>query len=152
MKHFESRDAVLDFAIKNEDEAREFYLKLASSSKNEDMKKVFEEFAQEEGFHKDKLQKIKAGKAQPADPTKKIADMKIADYVVDVEPNPNLDYQGALMLAMKKEKAAFRLYSDLAKIADEQELRDIFASLAQEEAKHKLRFELEYDQEILKEN
>ena len=32
------------------------------------------------------------------------------------------------------------------------ELRKMFLSLAQEEAKHKLRFEIEYDDEIMKEN
>jgi rubrerythrin len=53
---------------------------------------------------------------------------------------------------MNKEKAAFKLYSDLAKIAPNNEIREIFLSLAQEEAKHKLRFEIEYDDYVLKEN
>ena len=55
-------------------------------------------------------------------------------------------------MAMKCEKVAFRLYIDLAEQADEQELKDLFAGFAQEEAKHKLCFELEYDDEVLKEN
>ena len=63
-----------------------------------------------------------------------------------------LDYQKALIIAMKKEKAAFRLYSDLAGRVDDAGIRDLLLGLAQEEAKHKLRFEVEYDDFVLAEN
>jgi rubrerythrin len=53
---------------------------------------------------------------------------------------------------MKREKTAFKLYSDLAAIIQDANLRKVFLSLAQEEAKHKLRFELEYDEHILTDN
>jgi len=53
---------------------------------------------------------------------------------------------------MKEEKSAFKLYSDLAARTDDVSTREIFLSLAQEEAKHKLRFEIEYDDNILREN
>ena len=79
-------------------------------------------------------------------------DLKLADYLVDVEPTPDLDYQQALVLAMKKEKAAFRLYTDIAAAIPDAGLRELFQALAQEEAKHKLRFELEYDDYVLREN
>ncbi len=53
---------------------------------------------------------------------------------------------------MKKEKAAFRLYLDLAERTENQDIKDVFMTLAQEESKHKLRFEIEYDQHVLREN
>jgi rubrerythrin len=53
---------------------------------------------------------------------------------------------------MKKEKAAFKLYTDLATSVSDENLRSVFKMLAQEEAKHKLRFEIEYDENILSEN
>lgn len=53
---------------------------------------------------------------------------------------------------MKKEKAAFRLYNDLASTVKDRALRETFLALAQEEARHKLRFEIAYDEEILREN
>jgi rubrerythrin len=77
-------------------------------------------------------------------------DLRISDYVVASAPGPDISYQDALILAMKKEKAAFRLYNDLAGLADDEGLRDLFLALAQEEAKHKLRFEVEYDERFLK--
>jgi len=72
--------------------------------------------------------------------------------LVDIEPSTNMSYQEALILAMKKEKAAFRLYNDLASKVSDGLLQSIFLTLAQEESKHKLRFELEYDEIILKDN
>jgi rubrerythrin len=53
---------------------------------------------------------------------------------------------------MNKEKAAFKLYSALANRANSDEMKNVFMSLAQEESKHKLRFEIEYDEFVLREN
>ena len=41
---------------------------------------------------------------------------------------------------------------DLVAIAEAEELTYMFLALANEEAKHKLRFELEYDYNVMKEN
>ena len=71
---------------------------------------------------------------------------------MDVEAKPNLSYQEALTLAMKAEKNAYRMYQGLASSTDDPNLQATFLGLAQEEAKHKLRFEIEYDDHFLKEN
>ncbi|TKJ47072.1 hypothetical protein CEE34_05720, partial [Candidatus Aerophobetes bacterium Ae_b3a] len=87
-----------------------------------EMKEVFEHFAHEEKGHKDKLLGIKRGKIVfPRQKT--IQDLRIADYVVDVEASSDMNYQQALILAMKKEKAAFRLYTNLANMIDDPNLR-----------------------------
>jgi len=49
-------------------------------------------------------------------------------------------------------KASFRLYTDLAARSENADLVTLFEALAQEEAKHKLRFEVEYDEYVLREN
>ena len=77
---------------------------------------------------------------------------KIGEYLVDTEMKSDLDYQQSLILAMKKEKAAFRMYSDLASVAEDGDVKSLLLTLAQEEARHKLRFEVEYDEFILTEN
>jgi rubrerythrin len=81
-----------------------------------------------------------------------VGDLKIADYVVAEEPTGDMTYQKAIVLAMKKEKAAFKIYTDLAQNAPSAELKQLFEGLAQEEARHKLRFELEYDSVVMGEN
>jgi len=85
-------------------------------------------------------------------PVEKVADLKIADYTVDVKASGKLSYEEALVVAMKREKAAFRLYTNLAERAPNEELKSIFLSLAMEESRHKLRFEVEYDEYVLREN
>jgi len=141
---------VLDYAIGEEEAAADFYGRLALRTKVPGMKSVFEGFAQEEISHKEKLQAVKDGIVFLS-ASQQVMDLRIADYVVDVKLDPNLNYRDALVLAMKKEKAAFKLYSILAECMNDQVLKTTFLALAQEEAKHKLRFELEYD-DLLTEN
>ena len=151
MSQWKSADEILDFAIENEEKAAAFYTELAGKMKSSSMSKVFEDFAQEEQGHKAKLLRVKeTGEMGPA--SRKILDLKIGDYLVEGEPDPEMDYQQALILAMKQEKAAFKLYTDLAAAAPNDNLRGLLLALAQEEAKHKLRFEVEYDDHILTEN
>lgn len=151
MKEFNSIDDILQFAMNEEQKAVDFYTVLAGNSKNEDMRKVFESFAQEEVGHKARLARIREEGLYHL-PEKQVADLKIADYQTDVEPHADMDYEQALVVAMKKEKSAFRLYSDLADKAPNQEMKELFQGLALEESRHKLRFELEYDENVLREN
>ena len=148
---FDSVDDILDFAMDREQEAYDFYMDLSKKVKVPGMDQLFADFAKEEEGHKKKIQGIKDGKVLLGS-SKKITDLKIGDYLVEVEPGPDVDYQEALQIAMKKEKAAFRLYSDLAGATDDATAQGLFLGLAQEEAKHKLRFEIEYDNQIYSEN
>jgi len=151
MKEFETIDDILDFAIQSEQNAVDFYSKLATESRNEEMKQVFVQFAKEEMGHKAGLLKIKTN-GTFAVKDEIVLDLKMSDYLVDIEPTPDMSYEQALVIAMKREKNAFKLYTHLSAKAPTDELKRIFQSLAVEESKHKLRFELEYDEFILKEN
>jgi rubrerythrin len=151
MKEFNSINDILDFAMNEEQQAVDFYTTLANQAKTEDMRAIFEEFAQEEVSHKARLSKIKAEGTYNV-PVEKISDMKISDYLVSVKATPDMSYQDALIVAMKKEKSAFKLYTALADRAPNAEMKNVFLGLAQEESKHKLRFELEYDEHVLREN
>lgn len=151
MQQWQSVDEILDFAIKQEEEAAQLYTDLARRMERPWMSDIFKQFAKEEEWHKKKLLDVKAGKRLvPAQ--QKVLDLKIGDYLVDATPSPDMDYQQALILAMKKEKKAFMMYTDLAASTDEEDLKNIFLGLAQEEAKHKLRFEVEYDDYVMTEN
>ncbi|HBG27482.1 MAG: rubrerythrin [Planctomycetes bacterium GWF2_41_51] len=144
-------DEILDFAIDNEIEAYNFYTSLAGKAKNPEMKQVLLNFASEEQGHRKILEDFKKGKKVKLGQDK-VPDLKIADYAVDIKPTENMKYQDILTLAMKKEKAAYMLYTDLAAATADHEAKKLFHSLAQQEAKHKLRFELEYDDVVLKED
>ena len=112
MKKFSSVNEILDFAISEEEKAAAFYTDLAGKLDRPWMKKIFQDFAKEEQGHKAKLEGVKKGGGTGL-PAGKVLDLKIGEYLVDAEPTPDMAYQDALILAMKKEKAAFRLYMDL---------------------------------------
>lgn len=151
MKEFNNINELLEFAIGEEQAAVDFYLTLAAQSKNAQSKKTFESFAEEEMRHKANLIKVRDG-GQFILPDETVRDLKISEYLVDVKPKPNMAYEEALVLAMKKEKAAFRMYTKLAEHAEDPAVRALMQGLALEESRHKLRFELEYDDFVLKEN
>jgi rubrerythrin len=151
MKEFKHVDEILVFAIEQEQKAVEFYTGLAKEAHSEEMKKVFLEFAGEEIRHKQRLTRIREEGVFTM-PKQLVADLKIGDYIVDVKASGKLSYEEALVLAMKREKSAFKLYTNLAERAPNDELKEIFETLAMEESRHKLRFELEYDEHVLREN
>jgi rubrerythrin len=151
MKVFNNIDEILDFSINNEQEAVDFYTKLASMASFDAIKKVFIEFAREEMGHKAKLIGIKETGVFEGS-FEKITDLKISDYIVKAPSGPEMTYSEALILAMNREKSSFKLYTVLAERTSDNSLKNLFLMLAQEESKHKLRFEIEYDEFVLKDN
>ena len=148
-------EEILDFAISKELNAYQFYMDLAEKFAKPHMQEVFKEFTAEERRHMSKLLKLQEDIKEERHFLpfhEKIIDLKISDYMVDVEPGPEMDYQQALIVAMKREKEAYKLYMDLSESTTNENVRNMFLFLAQEEAKHKLRFEIEYDDEVLREN
>ncbi|MCP4609496.1 MAG: ferritin family protein [Planctomycetes bacterium] len=143
MKKYSSVEEVLDFTINSEIEAHNFYMKLSEFVEKPEMAKVLSGMASEELGHKVKLEAVKAGEIEIAE--EEVGNLGIAENVEDVMPDAKMSYIDLLVMAMKKEEAARKLYTDLAIISQEQELKDIFLKLAQEEADHKLRLEVEYD-------
>ena len=141
-------DQILDYAISNEEKAAALYHELAGNVERPGMRETFLHFAKEEEGHKARLLKIKQGEI-PAVADEKIADLGITEILDEPETAPNMTYQEALLFAMKAEKAAFTLYTKLAEMTSDPGLQRVFKGLAQEEAKHKLRFEIEYDDHVL---
>lgn len=151
MTELNTIDEILDFAISEEVKAHDFYTGLAAKMDKPWIRKAFEDFAKEELGHKARLEKVKK-EGFKTHSRGETPDLKIADYAIGVEPNPEMDYEDALIVAMKAEKAAYKLYTDLAAKTDDENTRKLFLDLAREEANHKLRFETEYDDHYLTEN
>jgi rubrerythrin len=55
-----------------------------------------------------------------------------------------------LLLGIEKEEESFRIYIDLLQRVQDKESREVLLALAEEEVKHKLRFETEYDLSLKK--
>ena len=151
MREFKSTDEILDFAIGEEQSAADFYTNLANQVTSPSIQKMFLEFSEEELQHKNKLENLKMGSLEYL-PTAAVIDLGLGEILVDVAPTSGMDYQDALILAMKKEKAAYQMYIRLAGIASDPAVRDVLTGLANQEANHKLRFEIEYDEHVLTED
>jgi rubrerythrin len=65
--------------------------------------------------------------------------------LADDEAQLDMDYKDMLLLGIEKEEASFRTYVNLLANVDDEESREVLLAIAEEEVKHKLRFETEYD-------
>jgi rubrerythrin len=140
---FTSVRDVLDYAISREKESYDFYQVLIALAKKPDARRAFGAFASDELRHAARLQEFRSGefRFEPG----LVGTLGIADKAEPVRIHRDMTYTDALVVAMRKEKAAFRLYTKLASLSDDAGVKQMFSLLAQEEAKHKLSLELEYD-------
>jgi len=145
MMKFESVDELLDAAIMREMNAQELYAKMASMVENPWMKKVLDGFAREERLHQAKLEAVKAGDISLQAMKTGDLDAAIAGDIENSKPGAEMDYPELLAYAIGKENASVRLYTTMASLISQPELKDMFLKLAQEEANHKRRLEIEYD-------
>lgn len=147
--NFKSIDEILDYAIDKEKEAVAFYNDLSKKESIASLAKTFKELAQEEAKHVKLLTNIsKNQSAISSYELKKVTDLKVSDYLVEMEYTEGMLMQDILVLAMKREEMAVKLYTNLAMGAVDQESAKLFKLLAQEEAKHKLTFERLYDDDL----
>jgi rubrerythrin len=151
MENFYSIEEVLDYAVQQEENAVNFYTDMAAKATTAQMKAAFLDYAKEEMGHKAKILAIKESGAFVLATGSKL-DLQMSEFIEATPPRPDMTYQDLLKLAMNREKSAFKLYSRLSEQAPTSDLKNTFALLAQEESKHKLKFEIEYDEEVLKEN
>jgi len=143
----------LDFAIEKEKEAVAFYTGLSKEESFSGASKMFEEFAAEEQKHQKMLEEFKSkgvAAAVQGYRFKWISDIKRSDYVTDLEYRPGMGYRDILMLAMKREEKALKLYNDFLSREDNEAGKSLFKVLCQEEAKHKLALETMYDDYMAK--
>ena len=147
----EKFNEVINFAIAGEKEAIKFYQELQEKVKFQAQIEMLKEFEDMEKGHVLILENIRIKGFKKIE-IKEVTDLHISDYIIDVEPSEDMNYQDILIIAMKKEEKANKLYTEMANNFPGTELELLFRRLAAEEAEHKLKFEKLYDDEILKEN
>ncbi len=143
-----SFDDVVNFAIKKEELAMDFYQKCADRAKNPGIKEFFQEMVEEEKRHRQMLQELEPAGLESFT-LDQVEDLKISDYLMDVSFRDDMTYQEALTLAMKKEEKAHAFYNAWKQKCMHEKTAKVFEMLAQEELKHKRKIEEMYDEEIL---
>jgi rubrerythrin len=132
---------ILELAISRETAAHDFYTALSKRVQDPQMQNALENFASEELEHKARLELelMKLGVVVGRSAVVLRSDED------DIEPTMSMDYKDLLLIAIQKEKRSLRLYVDLAAVAKDKVTREMLLTLAEEEAMHEARFEVEYN-------
>jgi rubrerythrin len=140
---------VIQFAIQREIESMGFYDKASKIVKHSGTRDLFLDFVKQEEGHKKKLEEVQAGKVG-LEKIEKIPNLRISDYMIEAELKSDISYGDILRIAMKREERSVKLYTDLNEKNQNENLRNLFTFLIQEEGKHKYYIEKLYDDEVLK--
>lgn len=141
-----SDNEILEFAIGREVDAYHFYNALACRVDDPHIHQVIEDLAKEELDHKERLEfevlktghVLAIGKGIPK-PTRDNYIQSDSDLSFD------MDYRDILLLGIEKEEAAFRVYVNLIPNVYDEDSRETLLAIAQEEVRHKYRFEAELE-------
>jgi len=147
-------EEIIEFAISKEQQAIDFYTNAGDALAKPHLRRILLDLAEQEKGHKRRLEGLRDHGASEVSRhiVGEIPDLKIADVTEGSEIGPDSDYQDLLGVAMKREEKAHNLYTLLASKSTEPELRELFDLLAQDEARHKLALEKEYDEHVLTDN
>jgi rubrerythrin len=137
---------LIDFAIRREQEATEFYQNLAVDTQSETVAAELRRLAAMEAGHRSRLERLNVAQVSWKVPDKiadlkiadlKIADLKIADFLVAAEPRPGMSRSELLQIAIGRETASTRLYGDLARMVPDSLFSQLLQNLAAEEVLHR---------------
>lgn len=148
---FNDMQDVFKFAIEREEAAWQLYTKAAGMVKSLATRKMLEEMAEQELEHKRLLQGMDKELINNYQFVK-IPDLKISDYLVDIDYKDDLSYQKIMIFAMKMEEKAAQLYTEASHFTDDPETKRMLLMLANEEKRHKFKLESIYDDIVLSEN
>jgi rubrerythrin len=139
------------FAIEQEIKAAQLYEKYAAVVDSRTARQLLKEMAAMEREHEAKLRDFLATGRMFISKIGELTDLHIGDYLVDASVNATSTVEEVFVFAMKAEQKAYDLYTKLALLEENGQLKRLFASLATEEKKHKFDLEKEYEKLFLRE-
>lgn len=145
---FKSVPEILRFALGKEKASYQFYTDVASRVKNTVTQSIFEAIGKEEQRHIEmfELELMKLGVTVYPESHEAQTEVEWNERLEMDENAENMDYRMAILVAIQKEKAAFQLYTQILGMVKDPEYRRIFMELAQEEMRHVIQFEHEYQE------
>ena len=130
---------ILAMAIANEIAAHDFYKSISEKTKDNNLKYVFAELADEEQKHQVFLEGFLTGK-KPLH-FAEVTDYKVAETVGKPKPTIDMKPADAIGLAMKEEEEAMCMYQALANSSTSPDQKEMFLALANMERAHKVKLE-----------
>jgi rubrerythrin len=129
-------ERLISLAIKREEEAYEFYTEASEKSDFKSSAKLL------------KLQAaLKEGVCDTftCETGAEVEEMDLSKYLLDIPLDPSSGPQDVLIVAMKREEAAYNFYKALSELTGSVSHRTVFESLAEEEKGHKTQLQNMYD-------
>lgn len=150
MRYFQTVEEILDFAITLEDCSKDIASYLHRQALSDDISFSIGYYDDQENIHIKTLQAFKHQDYKES--LLKAIGLKISDYTVftDKPEYSIMKYKDILSIAIKNETACIKLYTNLSKLATNQNLKKQFLLMAEEEAHHRHIFQREYDKKIRK--
>ena len=145
MEEIRTVGQVLQTAITREMQAVQFYMDLALRAEDPARKSLFHQLAEEELKHKSRLELEMLKEGLVVKRLGQLDDVGEAEYTADLALGPDAEYRDVVSMGVRKERRAFRFYTQLAGIVGEKSTRDVLLELAEEEARHLVQFEAEYN-------
>lgn len=138
-------DYLLDVAIKNEEDAYNFYMDLHDKVADKEVKDTLKFLAGEEKKHKEFLVKYKQGGfGAEALKLDTVVDYKIAEHAEKPDLKKNMQSKDVYLVAADKELNSYNFYKSLADIEPAGQVKDMLLKMANEEMKHKEKVEYLY--------
>ena len=145
MPNFECDNEIFEFAIARELQACHFFKAIAKQVDNPAMRIVLKELAEEELQHKEKLELEVLKSGHVFDETNTPSSNDYDNIVLDNQAGVDMDYSQLLQICIEKEDASVKLYTEMAAMVRNVDSRQVLLGIAEEEMRHKIKFENEYD-------
>jgi rubrerythrin len=130
--------AIIDMAIKREEEAFAFYQALLGKVEDKTAKETLQFLSNEERKHKEFLEKYrKGGFVLEGLRMTDVVDYKIAEFLAAPDLNKNMESKDVYLVAAHRELNSYLFYKSLAELHPPGDARNILLRIANEEKKHK---------------
>jgi rubrerythrin len=134
--------AIIERAIKNEEEAHDFYVALSCKVEDKEAKDTLQFLAREEKGHKEYL--LKYRQTSFAGPSRPVIDYKIAEHLTKPDIQKEIQSKDVYLIAANRELNAHNFYKGLADLHPVGDIREMLLRMAAEELKHKEKMEYLY--------
>ena len=137
--------ALIDTAIKREEDAYDFYIDLQGKASDTAVKDSLEFIAKEEKKHKAFLVKYREGGFDTSSlRLSEVAYYQIAEYQKEPEISENMTSADIYLVASHREARSHKFYTELAGLHTDGEAKSMLLKMANEELKHKEKMEYLY--------
>ncbi|MHC4591828.1 MAG: ferritin family protein [Planctomycetota bacterium] len=142
---------VLDVAIAKETGACELYTATAEATDNPALKALLSDMAAQEDHHRELLQGIEPEQCGAFRPEPR-QDLKLTEYLEERPLSLEASLQDVMLYAMHREEEAREFYASMADAVTDEQIAELFRSLATMEHAHKAKLEEQYEDIFLREN